>query len=388
MSGPVDPPQSRHDPALDGVRGLAILLVLFTHLFPIGNNLGGIFFRVVVAIQRSAWVGVDLFFALSGYLITGILWNSLGGSGYFRNFYVRRCLRISPLYYAVLLILLGLTATLHLTWHGLLIPLLFYLQSAGLVRTGGSLALSPVINLLHFWSLAVEEQFYLVWPLCLFLLRRPRRIVCAAIVGSLLSLLLRILLLRNGCSLWVLYTSTPCRLDGILLGSGLALAIRGRYGSTILRVAPLVFLGSVIVLLLIGVPDGLNWQLHPSVLTFGLSMVAIACVSFIAWVIAPGSSIRRAVSSHFLRFFGRYSYGIYIFHFIAGEWIDTHLRRTLIPVVHSRILAGFLSSTAVVVGSILLALISYHCFEVHFLRLKKFFKEPARRPDLPGVTVS
>lgn len=105
--------QSRHDPALDGIRGLAILLVLAHHLFYIGDTLGNPVLQAIHRVQLSAWLGVDLFFALSGYLITGILWRSLGGPGYFRAFYMRRSLRIWPLYYGVLLVLGALSFHLY-----------------------------------------------------------------------------------------------------------------------------------------------------------------------------------------------------------------------------------------------------------------------------------
>jgi len=129
LTSPPTTTQARHVPALDGVRGLAILLVLWHHVYmqPANGLLGGLY-----QLNHAAWVGVDLFFVLSGFLITGILYDSLGRDDFFRRFCKRRSLRIFPLYYGVLLALLALSLPLGLQWPWrgrLLVP---YTQNAGL----------------------------------------------------------------------------------------------------------------------------------------------------------------------------------------------------------------------------------------------------------------
>ena len=163
----------KHLPALDGVRGLAVLIVLAYHT---GGGVARriVRMRLVRGIRRVAlkagWSGVTLFFLLSGFLITGILWDSKGAAHWWRNFYVRRILRISPLYYgSLLLVMVVAFRATHNFWagtRGLWIYAL-YLQNIPWVVDMGA-GLRP-LQLNHFWSLAVEEQFYLIW---LLLLRR------------------------------------------------------------------------------------------------------------------------------------------------------------------------------------------------------------------------
>jgi peptidoglycan/LPS O-acetylase OafA/YrhL len=117
-SSAIDRPAEKHILALDGIRGLAILLVLYHHLFWSNPNSGNRFFDFLNAIRASAFIGVNLFFALSGFLITGILLDTVTSPNFFKTFYARRMLRIFPLYYGVLLGLLLLTRPLHFVWNG------------------------------------------------------------------------------------------------------------------------------------------------------------------------------------------------------------------------------------------------------------------------------
>src|SRR6266849_980858 len=161
---------------LDGIRGIAIALVIVHHAFQDihgTNNLTSL----IAHLADSCWVGVDLFFVLSGYLITGILLKSRDRVGYFRVFYMRRLLRIFPLYYCFLggLLMIGffkanLMAKMDFSWN------FFYLSNVRVALHGW-----PWRPLGHLWSLSVEEQFYLVWPTVIFLM--PRRRSFAAIVG-------------------------------------------------------------------------------------------------------------------------------------------------------------------------------------------------------------
>src|SRR6266700_3962582 len=176
---------TEHVAALDGVRGLAIAMVLALHFFSANDHTGRRFFDFISAICTSLWIGVDLFFALSGFLITGILFDSLQKGGYFRNFYARRALRIFPLYYGFLLILICLTHPWHLQWQGKQYILLTYTQNLG-IFTHDYVGFRPAsfLNLNHFWSLAVEEQFYFFWPVIVFLVRDLRKLLFVALFLS------------------------------------------------------------------------------------------------------------------------------------------------------------------------------------------------------------
>src|ERR1700744_2918814 len=116
---------SHHIRSLDGLRGVAFLMVFFRH-YGISSHQGSSWIKIVTSICSVGWVGVDLFFVLSGFLITGILLDTRGRPGYFANFYARRALRIFPLYYTVMGVLFVLTPWLHLEWHKGHLAYLFY----------------------------------------------------------------------------------------------------------------------------------------------------------------------------------------------------------------------------------------------------------------------
>ncbi|HEV2844590.1 MAG TPA: acyltransferase, partial [Thermoanaerobaculia bacterium] len=208
-------------PALDGLRGLAILLVLLLHFTvyggpPATEGIDKLFYRAA----QAGWIGVDLFFVLSGFLITGILYDAKGGENYFRSFYARRVLRIFPLYYGALAVFLLLVPALRpgSFWHWT------YLSNVQIAREGwpdsGALG--------HFWSLAVEEQFYLFWPVAVLLLAR-RSLMAACWVCLAGSLLLRVGL-HLADQETAAFVLTPARLDSLAAGALLALAARGPEG--------------------------------------------------------------------------------------------------------------------------------------------------------------
>ncbi|HEX6051682.1 MAG TPA: acyltransferase, partial [Gemmatimonadaceae bacterium] len=178
---------SGHVPALDGVRGLAVALVLVCHVawdFSSPSYME----RGLIEVARAGWIGVDLFFVLSGFLITGILLDTRGGPKYFRHFYVRRTLRIFPLYYAILVGVFVITplvaATRDRRWFTDIVDqqgwFWTYTSNVFLAVTG---RWEQTGILGHFWSLAVEEQFYLIWPAVVLLLSpRQLRTACGVIL--------------------------------------------------------------------------------------------------------------------------------------------------------------------------------------------------------------
>jgi peptidoglycan/LPS O-acetylase OafA/YrhL len=204
-------------PPLDGLRGLAILLVIFAHF---GETLSAQRFpeRVFRSLFDFGGTGVDLFFVLSGFLITGILLDSRDAKNYFSAFYMRRILRIFPLYYFALLLVLGLIIPLER------IPLQFndviwyfvYAQN-------WTLAIIPHLG--HFWSLGIEEQFYFIWPLVVWAAGR-RRVFQIAIAGSLFSLALRLFLVSRHVDVVLIYHNLFTRMDTLLVGAACACIIR------------------------------------------------------------------------------------------------------------------------------------------------------------------
>jgi peptidoglycan/LPS O-acetylase OafA/YrhL len=371
----------RHVPALDGIRGAAILLVLIDHLFWANNNTGHFITDLLSQVRGATYCGVNLFFALSGFLITGILLDSLHMRHYFRTFYARRTLRIFPLYYGVLFVLLLLTRPLHLTWSGWQYYYLTY---------SANLALWPVgplelgfFNINHFWSLQVEEQFYLVWPLIVYRIRHPEPLVRTALSLCAVVLAIRIFLVAMRShppfdNHYLVYSPTFSCADNILFGCALAAVLRTRLRQRILQAAPFVFWTALAILFLVAIPNGgLEWGsnfLPGSIFisTIGFSLMGAASAALIAMTLTPGRA-QSLFSNSILRFFGRYSYGLYVYHYSVSGLFLHPLRAFFYTHLHSKGLAVLLEGMTSGAVSLTIAILSYHLFEIRFLHLKRFF---------------
>lgn len=366
-----------HQLGLDGIRGLAVLLVMIVHF--IGNVAAETpLQKLVVKAATYGWIGVDLFFVLSGFLITGILLESKNSSHYFANFYARRTLRIFPLYYFVLICLFLVLPRLitpsplleaarqHQIW------LWTYTSNFYTAWTGSWASLNYVA---HFWSLAIEEQFYLVWPVVVFSTASQtlRRICIATIISALL---LRIALVTLGVSELSISVLTPCRVDALCVGAYLAIRTRepgvlthwrhkSGYAALVLGI---VLLGVMVGATLAGPAELALRQLRGSV-------IALLFGALILVALRPSSSlIARPFHSRTLVFFGKYSYGLYVYHGILTWYFidinfDEYLRNVLSSpwlVMAARMLIGASVST-------LVAVLSFHLIEQRFLALKRHF---------------
>jgi peptidoglycan/LPS O-acetylase OafA/YrhL len=362
-----------HLPGLDGIRGLAILLVMFSHFIIVGGNLGdgtGPLERLLL----SGYLGVDLFFVLSGFLITGILVDAKSRPHFFRTFYMRRALRIFPLYY-------GMLAVAYLS-----VPLLspqdaavlsgpnspwwywLYASNIGMAVKGTWLESPTWFSLGHFWSLAVEEQFYLVWPFVVFFLQlRWLAPLCALLVVSS-PFLTGWLHLEIGAL--ATYVSTLGRLGMLAAGGGLALIYRTRRGREKIGkwVLPVAAVSSVLLLL--------NRTVLPSL---GMYEPLIMLVCGSAWVGLALECRRRGVAAVFfesraLRWLGKYSYGIYVYHHaLKPLWIAFLWDRGIVPLAGTGWPATLLYTAAATFLSLSLAWLSWHLFEARILALKKHF---------------
>jgi peptidoglycan/LPS O-acetylase OafA/YrhL len=377
------PPEARrHLPALDGLRGLAILLVMLYHFTGGVNTAAYGLDRWLSRITGCGWCGVDLFFVLSGFLITGILCDSKASPTYFRDFYARRSLRIFPLYYGVLMVLFlifplfpslnipGLQSVgEHQSW------LWTYTTNIAISLHGNARFRSEFIQTGHFWSLAVEEQFYLVWPMVVLVLgRRALARLCMALFA--ISLLLRCALTAGG--IVEVSTLTPCRLDGLMVGALIALHARsGNNLATLVPSARRIAAYTGAALIAISVWAGLD-LLHWLTRAVGFSLLAVffGAVLVLTLGSSPSSRFPRFFNNRVLQFFGRYSYGLYVWHFLLaptfGHYFSVNILidRVFGHYWPARICYVFFCFTA----SIAVAWVSWHLFEKHFLRLKRFFE--------------
>lgn len=367
-----------HVPALDGIRGLAILLVLCLHFgvaadFPSRSQMA--LGRWLDRLFYTGWSGVDLFFVLSGFLITSILLKSRQQPAYYRRFYARRSLRILPLHFTALVLLLVILPRLfptlmapllgdaltHQAWYWTLT--LNLAMAFGVVGDGSALA--------HYWTLAIEERSYLCWPAVVKVLSGRALVrACWFVIGG--ALLLRIVWMALGLDWTGAYRFTLTRVDGFAFGGLIALLLRDpRSRATIHRLAPIGLLLSlaIVAAIFFGVP-----RFYPNewvVITLGHSILAVmfACLIVIGLRPSPPHWMRTDMA----RALGRYSYGIYVWHwplqrFMVSRYAGLDAATPTVGLIEA---AAFLLIG--MTGSVVLAWISYRVIERPFLRLKDRF---------------
>jgi peptidoglycan/LPS O-acetylase OafA/YrhL len=292
-------PAPGHLRGLDGLRGIAVLSVLIYHS----------------GLIRGGYLGVDVFFTLSGFLITRLMLQERAATGeiHVRNFYARRALRLLP----ALFVFLGFWAVyLLITVPPAFWPLVgMYVALVALYVANWGGLWYPLGIFGHTWSLAIEEQFYLVWPLAVvFLLRRVRRPV--RIAWILLAAAIVSVMWRAGLGLWGasgrrIYWATDAHADGLLIGAALAFVIFGAGPWPSRRVLPAAGLLSALVLgaLLVAIP-------HIPYYAFGITTVAaLTTAVLILDVLSGRSRLAPAFEMGALVLVGRISYGLYLWHF-------------------------------------------------------------------------
>jgi peptidoglycan/LPS O-acetylase OafA/YrhL len=373
----------KHLPALDGVRGVAVLMVFLVH-YGGGAKSSNLFLHIVGVSVQAGWSGVTLFFILSGFLISGILWDARNEQHYWRNFYTRRTLRIFPLYYASLLLVFVTAAVagkaLFCLTHIYVFAL--YLQNIPLPFGAGNLG-SPLV-LAHFWSLAVEEQFYLLWP---FLLTRVKtldhaRRLCLGIF--VFSAVFRI-------AAWYLLPAEPDP-----TGISAPRVFHSAYGFTLSRAGELAA-GAYLAM---AYRDPILWtrvrSMAPYICAFGLGgfllsaasahtltddtaanfMVGLPCITIglaALIVLTVGNGLaNRMFRLKPLRWLGGISYGFYVFHVLFTPLFARIVTR-ISPHASSNMNFGL---NFIVAGSLSVALawLSFRFFESRFLRRRSHFR--------------
>lgn len=365
---------STHILELDGFRGLAILIVTinrFAKYVPTETLTGAVCAKVFELGER----GVDLFFVLSGFLITGVLLETREQAGFFRNFFARRTLRIFPLYFAALFGLLILIPAIWPSSHPFQAAqeqqfyLWTYLANVRIAMTRewclGSLD--------HFWSLAVEEHFYLLWPFIVWGLGRKRTFVFALAFAATCALA-RIsfaMLSENETATDVM---SFFRFDGLLLGSAIACLVREphdlqRFG----RAAKYVWLATVPIIFMLALHGG-------RLLTISHSIWAIfwTCVLVMLLTSSRNNPLAGMFRQSWIRSLGKYSYAMYVFQnplipILAGVLSVSGIATILSMNPDTAILPTIIYTVIMFAITYGIAILSWHLLEKHCLKLKRYF---------------
>ncbi|MBO9205473.1 MULTISPECIES: acyltransferase family protein [Niastella] len=350
---------------LDGVRAIAAFMVIFFHFFFVpALNLP----PLLTKIANLGRTGVSLFFVLSGFLITRILIETKESPGYFTSFYVRRSLRIFPLYYlflALTFIILPLISGKPFVPFNLQVYSWAYLQNFAMTFRW------PHVGPVHLWSLSVEEHFYLFWPLLIYLLS-IRKIVVAIVLIMVIAFMVRLFLAKHD---YESYYFTFARIDELSMGALLAILeiknkLIDKHANKFL-LSSMIFAIPTIALLAI-----FTDMSNPIIYIIKYNLLAFTYLSMIGYVISLRKTawVKRFLRSKPMLFSGKISYGLYLYHplCIATVW-SIFPKMNLVPLFV--IAVGF---------TFLVASASYYLFELNFLKLKRFFdykKERAIRRE-------
>lgn len=306
-----------HIRELDGVRAVGISLVLLDHFWPPFLS------PFVSGLGQLGWVAMDSFFVLSGFLITGILLDTCSRRDYFSSYYIRRTLRVFPVYYAVLA---ALTMTTLLRaggyeYHKLIASWgspVWFVAYLGNFRTAFVNNWPTALGYGPFWSLQIEEQFYLIFPVAVRLLSKKAlgRLLWSAVFAS--PIIRLVFFLWKPGNPFLQFVLLPCRMEGLALGG--LIALRFRSGPWKLgRWAPAgaaLLLSITVLCSTASIPSRVNeaWS-SPFNRVFGYSLSSVGCACLILTLIQfRGSAYTRPLVLAPLQYIGKISYGIYLLH--------------------------------------------------------------------------
>ena len=354
---------------LDGRRGLAILGVMLFHYAPETGPL-----HFVAPAMLVGWAGVDLFFVLSGYLIAGILLDTAGRPGYYRNFIVRRCLRILPLYYACLF-LYGLVTYFPYAfdWKDFLHATGWYLGYFGNLKLFLENGWPRMAVLTPLWSLQVEEQFYLTFPLLVWAVsRKTLAITLAGAAALALAIRIGMTVGMPGAPMGT-YVLTPCRMDALAMGGLVAIAVRERPEWLRGRSVAWTGAGSAAVFAaILALAGNSPWGGAMRTVGFTASAVAFACL-LATLVGRRPRALLVLLRMRILVWLGTISYGLYLLHVIAP--VAAHGLFDPVVKIHPRGTADLFFSLG---ASLAAAWLSWSFFERPILKWKeRFTVDPA-----------
>lgn len=378
---------------LDGLRAVAICMVMVHHYSQdmVKSGFGD---RPFYCFANSCWVGVDLFFVLSGFLITGILVDAKGSASYFRTFFIRRSLRIFPIYYLMLLVIFIILPALNMS-----IVDSFTLEHGSWFWLYGGNYLTGLVSwpdkaVVHLWSLAIEEHFYLLWPFVVFFTNRKQLlVVCGLIIICMIGM--RFHAASNGTSSDGIYVMTHYRIGTLVFGALLALAWRTpNMWSVLVR-----YSGIAAVLLFVALAvaftnsQGLDWRYwSPVQHAFGYTMIALFFIALhvLALQLPVGTRLYRILSSAPAIWIGRLSYGMYLFHRpieVVAVKLGLHPSKHVVDGFPSwPYELVYITGNAVVTAFV--AWLTWNLFEKHVLSLKdRFTYQKPKAEESPGPPV-
>jgi len=350
-------------PALDGLRGIAILAVIFRHNFDF------------LQATKYGWIGVDLFFVLSGFLITGILLKTKTQKNYLANFFVRRILRIFPLYYGAIILFFVLAAAAE----QLRDQYSFYFVNQGMVwfhlQNWLYITKSAPTHhgmFIHFWSLSLEEQFYLVWPFVMLARKQTRHLARLTIIILLASIVFRFVTwasLENGDLNH--YLQHMLRIDGLCVGSLVAIWRTSSAETAKKKIfqlaAILLFLHAIAFLL-----SKLFFKGFPHFSIFGFSSIAVLFGMLLIILIEKRNKLTKMIFENKpLMGIGKISYGLYVFHWPILVLFRIYFLPYLREQGASLNLSYAMASLSAAIAAILISIASYHLIEKKILAALK-----------------
>lgn len=360
--------KSRYQLCLAGIRGYGFLLVFCAHYLRPDQiaHPGTTRLKVFTALASLGAFAVPAFFVLSGYLIGGILYHTQDREGYFKVFYARRILRVFPVYYVALLAIAVFYAMRHFPMESNFWIHFLYIQN--LVPGYANRPTGPVF-MIHFWSLAVEEQFYLLWPLIVWLLHDRRKLI-----GAVSALIVACWVVRLAAPL--LFISTPdmtfftaTRGDAILMGVLLNLICESRAYRKAIPYAKWAALCGVVTILVLTHYNGLEWSMTYAGKEVWIPLANVTAVAIVVAVMEEGSVLNRMCSQTWVCWLGALSYSAYVFHLTYSRFflydvtarLDGYMRHSF----------AVLTSASLALGlTLVLSTLSYLLLERPIMGLK------------------
>ena len=349
--------QLKYIPALDGIRGIAALMIMFFHFFQNLQTQNSSYF-LIKKLSIFGQTGVSLFFVLSGFLITRILVNSKRGNNYFKNFYLKRIFRIFPLYYLFLIIFYFLAPFI---FNQSITPfkeqLYYWIYLQNFAITFGWKNSGPS----QFWSLAVEEHFYLFWPVLVYYLREKWLKVAIYLI-IVLSLIIRFYFLKMNIQVFY-FTFT--NLDQLALGSLLALIEINN------KIDPSKIKLFLVLIFIVIVPTILLWNITSGRANMIIQIIKPSLISLIYFFLLgliiclkELNFFNKILRTKFLVFTGKISYGLYVYHIFCFLLISHFLKDISIPF-------SFIFSFGL---TFIFAYLSFRFYESYFISFKKSLK--------------